>query len=162
MTSFFSGHFELSFYSIFIDQSNGFYNSKVRKGGKVLLSMSMNKNITQSFFLFQAPNTPTMISLFCLYGYSLSIYIPVALLWTIQVQWLQWLFVLMAAFVSGAVLIFWLLPALRKSKYFLILIGSILAFHFLLAAGFMLYFFHAPSVVPVIAASTRAPTTVVV
>ncbi|KOB76337.1 Protein YIPF1 [Operophtera brumata] len=63
----------------------------------------------------------------------------------IQVTWLQWLFVLMAAFVSGAVLIFWLMPALRKSRYFLVLVGSILAFHFLLAAGFMLYFFHAPS-----------------
>ncbi|XP_023941775.1 protein YIPF1 [Bicyclus anynana] len=92
----------------------------------------------------QASSSPSMISLFCLYGYSLSIYIPVAVLWTIQVSWLQWLFVLMAAFVSGAVLIFWLLPALKKSRYYLILIASILAFHFLLATGFMLYFFHVP------------------
>ncbi|OWR55237.1 protein YIPF2 [Danaus plexippus] len=101
----------------------------------------------------QASASPTMISLFCLYGYSLSIYIPVAILWTIQVSWLQWLFVLMAALVSGAVLIFWLLPALKKSKYSLILIGSILGFHFLLASGFMLYFFHVPNTVD--------PTTVV-
>uniref|UniRef100_A0A1E1W2L8 Protein YIPF n=1 Tax=Pectinophora gossypiella TaxID=13191 RepID=A0A1E1W2L8_PECGO len=93
----------------------------------------------------QTSKTPTMISLFCLYGYSLAIYIPVAVLWTIPVLWLQWLFVLMAACVSGAVLIFWLLPALRKSKYFFILVGSILGFHFLLATGFMLYFFHTPS-----------------
>ncbi|CAG4994289.1 unnamed protein product [Parnassius apollo] len=93
----------------------------------------------------QVSNTPSMMSLFCLYGYSLSIYIPVAILWTIQVSWLQWLFVLMAAFVSGAVLIFWLLPALRKSRYFPIVVGSILAFHFLLATGFMLFFFHVPS-----------------
>ncbi|XP_073954273.1 protein YIPF2 [Choristoneura fumiferana] len=94
----------------------------------------------------QASPTPTMMSLFCLYGYSLSIYIPVAILWTIQVSWLQWLFVLMAALVSGAVLIFWLMPALKKSRYSLLLIGSIIGFHFLLAAGFMLYFFHVPSV----------------
>lgn len=93
----------------------------------------------------QNTSSPTMMSLFCLYGYSLSIYIPVAVLWTIQVFWLQWLLVIVAAFVSGAVLIFWLLPALKKSKYYLILGGSILAFHFLLAAGFMLYFFHRPS-----------------
>ncbi|KAG6442888.1 protein YIPF1 [Manduca sexta] len=101
----------------------------------------------------QTSRTPSMISLFCLYGYSLSIYIPVAILWTIQISWLQWLFVLMAAFVSGAVLIFWLLPALKNTKYFIILAGSILAFHFLLAAGFMLYFFHAPSkpeIIPII------------
>ncbi|CAH2055958.1 unnamed protein product, partial [Iphiclides podalirius] len=105
----------------------------------------------------QQSTSPTMMSLFCLYGYSLSIYIPVAVFWTIQVSWLQWLFVLMAAFVSGAVLIFWLLPALRKSRYFPILVGSILAFHFLLAAGFMLYFFHVPDTVeasPAVASSS--------
>ncbi|XP_050672969.1 protein YIPF1 [Leptidea sinapis] len=105
----------------------------------------------------QTPESPTMMSLFCLYGYSLSIYIPVAILWTIQVSWLQWLLVLLGAFVSGAVLIFWLLPALRKSKYFLVLIASILAFHFLLAAGFMLYFFHVPdNVTTVLTTSTTA------
>ncbi|KAJ2945096.1 hypothetical protein O0L34_g9152 [Tuta absoluta] len=103
----------------------------------------------------QGSTTPTMISLFCLYGYSLSIYIPIAVLWTIQVSWLQWMFVITAACVSGAVLIFWLLPALRKSKYFLILVGSILAFHFLLATGFMLYFFHTPSVAAI--TTTVAP-----
>ncbi|CAG9133055.1 unnamed protein product [Plutella xylostella] len=96
----------------------------------------------------QGSTNPTMMSLFCLYGYSLSVYIPVAILWTIQVSWLQWLLVLLAAFVSGAVLIYWLLTTLRKSKYFLILVASILAVHFLLATGFMLYFFHIPSTVP--------------
>ncbi|XP_063365940.1 protein YIPF2 [Cydia amplana] len=107
----------------------------------------------------QTSTIPTMMSLFCLYGYSLSIYIPVAILWTIQVSWLQWLFVLMAALVSGAVLIFWLMPALKKSKYYLLLIGSIIGFHFLLATGFMLYFFHVPSahVLPTVAVSTHAP-----
>lgn len=106
----------------------------------------------------QTSNSPTMISLFCLYGYSLSIYIPVAILWTIPISWLQWLLVLMAALVSGAVLIFWLLPALKKSKYFLILTGSILAFHFLLATGFMLYFFHVPdSPSKLIAVTTVTP-----
>lgn len=107
----------------------------------------------------QATSSPTMISLFCLYGYSLSIYVPVAILWTIQVSWLQWLFVLMAAFVSGAVLIFWLLPALKKSRYSLILISGILAFHFLLATGFMLYFFHDPSAPkPVITVVSSTPS----
>lgn len=101
-------------------------------------------NFVITFILLQTSKSPTMMSLFCLYGYSLSIYIPVAILWMIQVFWLQWLFVLMAAFVSGAVLIFWLLPALRKSRYFVILVGCILGLHFLLATGFMLYFFHSP------------------
>lgn len=108
----------------------------------------------------QQSKIPTMMSLFCLYGYSLSIYIPVAVLWTIQVSWLQWLLVLMAAFISGAVLIFWLLPALKKSKYNFILIIAILAIHFLLAAGFMLYFFHGRGtpVVPSVAPSAAVTT----
>lgn len=66
--------------------------------------------------------SPSIMALFCLYGYSLSIYIPVSILWTIQVSWLQWSLVLTAAFVSGAVLVFWLLPALRRSRYFFILV----------------------------------------
>ncbi|VVC94617.1 unnamed protein product [Leptidea sinapis] len=116
-----------------------------------------NKEIHWRYDFHLTPESPTMMSLFCLYGYSLSIYIPVAILWTIQVSWLQWLLVLLGAFVSGAVLIFWLLPALRKSKYFLVLIASILAFHFLLAAGFMLYFFHVPdNVTTVLTTSTTA------
>ncbi|XP_077283066.1 protein YIPF1 [Arctopsyche grandis] len=90
-------------------------------------------------------NSPSMMSLFCIYGYSLSIYIPVSILWTIQVSWLQWLLVLTAALLSGLVLVYLLLPALKRSQRYIILIACILGFHFLLAAGFMLYFFHVPS-----------------
>ncbi|XP_072945439.1 protein YIPF2 [Epargyreus clarus] len=103
---------------------------------------------TEDSHLIEEQSSPTMISLFCLYGYSLSIYIPVAILWTIQVSWLQWVLVLMAALDSGVALVFWLLPALKRSRYSLILIGTILAIHFLLAAGFMLYFFHVPDSEP--------------
>lgn len=46
---------------------------------------------------------------------------------------------------SGSVLIAVLTPALRNSKISLFLIIAILGAHFLLAAGFMLYFFHVPS-----------------
>lgn len=31
------------------------------------------------------PTTPSLLSLVCVYGYSLAIYIPVSVLWTIQV-----------------------------------------------------------------------------
>jgi hypothetical protein len=37
------------------------------------------------FDLFQGPFTPSLLSLVCLYGYSLAVYIPVSILWTIQV-----------------------------------------------------------------------------
>lgn len=35
--------------------------------------------------LDESPYTPSLLSLVCLYGYSLAIYIPVSILWTIQV-----------------------------------------------------------------------------
>jgi protein YIPF1/2 len=87
-----------------------------------------------------------LLSIVCLYGYSLAVYIPVAILWTIQVSFLQWLLVLTAAFLSGSVLINILLPSLKASKYSLFLIIGIGAAHFLLAAGFMLSFFHSVQV----------------
>uniref|UniRef100_A0A1A9WWX0 Protein YIPF n=1 Tax=Glossina brevipalpis TaxID=37001 RepID=A0A1A9WWX0_9MUSC len=92
-----------------------------------------------------ADYTPTLLSLMCIYGYSLSIYIPVSILWVIQISFLQWLLVISAALLSGSVLIAVLTPALRNSKLSLFLIFGILSAHFLLAAGFMLYFFHVPS-----------------
>lgn len=36
--------------------------------------------------LFQAPYVPTLLSIVCLYGYSLAVYVPVSVLWTIQVR----------------------------------------------------------------------------
>jgi protein YIPF1/2 len=80
-----------------------------------------------------------------LYGYSLAVYIPVSVLWTIQFSLLQWLLVSTAAFLSGSVLIFVMIPALRYSKYSFIIMVSIAVAHFILAAGFMLYFFHVPA-----------------
>jgi protein YIPF1/2 len=53
--------------------------------------------------------------------------------------------VLTGAFLSGSVLINTLLPSLKLSKYSFFLIIAIAAAHFLLAAGFMLKFFHVPA-----------------
>lgn len=87
---------------------------------------------------------PNLLELVCVYGYSLFIYIPVSILWTIQVNWLQWLLVIVAACISGSVLLLTLMPALKLSKHKLVLILGIISCHTLLAAGFMLYFFHVP------------------
>ncbi|KAJ8919380.1 hypothetical protein NQ315_016473 [Exocentrus adspersus] len=88
--------------------------------------------------------TPGALELICIYGYSLFIYIPISILWTIQISLLKWLLVLIAAFISGSVLLLTLLPALRLSKHKFLLIVGIISCHLLLAAGFMLYFFHDP------------------
>ncbi|KAH8387875.1 hypothetical protein KR093_009998 [Drosophila rubida] len=92
-----------------------------------------------------ASYTPSLLSLMCVYGYSLAIYIPVSILWMINISLLQWLLVITAAMLSGTVLIAVLTPALRNSQYSLFLIVGILAAHVVLAAGFLLYFFHSPA-----------------
>lgn len=94
--------------------------------------------------LIEAYAVPGLLELLCLYGYSLAIYIPVAFLWTIQIGWLQWSLVLVATFMSGGVLLRSLLPVVA-GKHRVIYIVTILGMHVLLAAGFMLYFFHVPS-----------------
>ncbi|KAL1509054.1 hypothetical protein ABEB36_003855 [Hypothenemus hampei] len=92
--------------------------------------------------------TPGALELVCIYGYSLFIYIPAAVLWTIQISLVQWILVLIAAFISGSVLLLTLMPALRLSKHKYILIIGIVTCHLLLTAGFMLYFFHVPNTIP--------------
>lgn len=96
------------------------------------------------YYISQSPYTPSLLTLICVYGYSLAIYIPVSILWVIQLSLLQWLLVITATFLSGSVLVLVLTPALRVSRVSLILAAAIVGAHFLLATGFMLYFFHVP------------------
>lgn len=88
----------------------------------------------------------SFLELVCLYGYSLSIYIPVSILWLIQYSWWQWICVLAGAGLSGAVLFMPIWPAVRDgaTKSAVIVMVVILGLHLLLACGFMLYFFHVP------------------
>lgn len=113
-----------------------------------LLKWSIHVNDIEGL---EGDTSPGALELICIYGYSLFIYIPVSILWTIQISVLQWSLVLIATFVSGSVLLLTVMPALRLSKYKMLLCFGILFCHLLLAAGFMLYFFHVPSlpVVPV-------------
>ncbi|XP_070163665.1 protein YIPF1 [Polyergus mexicanus] len=92
--------------------------------------------------LIESYAAPGLLELLCLYGYSLSIYIPMAFLWAIQIGWLQWSLVILATFLSGGVLLRSLLPVIA-GKHRIIYIAVILGMHLLLAAGFMLYYFHA-------------------
>jgi hypothetical protein len=69
-----------------------------------------------------------------------------------QFSFLQWLLVLTGAFLSGSVLVNTLMPSLKLSKYSFFLIIGIAASHFLLAAGFMMKFYHATGSTPVSAA----------
>ncbi|XP_012281321.1 protein YIPF1 [Orussus abietinus] len=108
------------------------------------LKWTSSESHNETELIEQVPLTPGLLELLCLYGYSLAIYIPVAFFWTIQITWLQWALVGVAALLSGGVLLQSLLPFIKgkhKPIYFTVILGL----HVLLAAGFMLYFFHFPS-----------------
>ncbi|XP_012227259.1 protein YIPF1 [Linepithema humile] len=94
--------------------------------------------------LIESYALPGLLELLCLYGYSLTIYIPVVFLWVIQISWLQWGLVILATFLSGGVLLRSLLPVVTN-KHRIIYVAVILGMHLLLAAGFMLYFYHVSS-----------------
>lgn len=100
--------------------------------------------------------TPGLLELVCLYGYSLAIYIPVAFLWTIQINWLQWGLVLYASLLSGGVLIRSLMPVIT-GKHKIIYAAVILGLHLALAVGFMEYFFHTS--IPISAADVTSAIT---
>ena len=89
----------------------------------------------------------TFIEILCIYGYSLFIYIPIALLWMINISILQWILVLLAIVLSGSVLAFTFWPVFSAdSKGLAIFVTCmILVFHAALGLSFMLYFFHYPN-----------------
>lgn len=88
----------------------------------------------------------TFMEIVCVYGYSLSIYVPVSILWVIQIGWLQWLLVVIGAVLSGSVLLMTIWPAVEgnQRQVSCAIVITMLVLHLLLAAGFMLYFFHVP------------------
>ncbi|XP_024117261.1 protein YIPF1 [Oryzias melastigma] len=81
----------------------------------------------------------------CVYGYSLFIYIPTSVLWSIPVQWLQWILVLVSMGVSGSVLVLTFWPVVRDDTKVMAAatLATILVLHTLLAVGCKLYFFQA-------------------
>ncbi|KAL5016089.1 hypothetical protein ScPMuIL_005678 [Solemya velum] len=105
----------------------------------------------------------SFLEILCVYGYSLAIYIPISILWVIQVNWLQWSLVIVGALLSGSVLLLTFWPAIRDDNKQIawITMALIFAFHAALAVGFVLYFFHVPvatTLVPTTAASAVIPT----
>lgn len=104
----------------------------------------------------------SLVETLCLYGYSLSIYVPISILWAVHLTWLRWLLMVVGALLSGAVLVSTLWPSLRDEtrKMAVIVITIVFTLHALLALGFVEYFFHhdpahspRPSTAPVISSS---------
>lgn len=92
----------------------------------------------------QSSNRYSLLEILCVYGYSLAIYVPISVLWIIQVSWFQWILVIVGAILSGTVLIqtFWPIFKEDNKKIAAVVLCLILVFHTLLAVGFVTYFFH--------------------
>ncbi|KAK7072169.1 Yip1 member 1, partial [Halocaridina rubra] len=88
----------------------------------------------------------SLLELLCLYGYSLSIFVPVSILWIVPQPWFKWCLAIVAPVLSGSVLVRTVWPSLsHDAKQIAIGIAVfILVLHATLALGFMLYFFAAP------------------
>ncbi|XP_060757312.1 protein YIPF2 [Neoarius graeffei] len=82
----------------------------------------------------------------CVYGYSLFIYIPTSILWTIPFGWLQWLLIVIAMLISGSVLVITFWPAVRDDTRMTAfsIMAVIVLLHALLAISCKLYFFPTP------------------
>lgn len=83
------------------------------------------------------------LELICIYGYSLTIFIPVSILWIIQIHWFQWIFALIASMISESVLIVIFWPKIRTDFKSIntFVIFSTLLLHFLMIICLMLVFY---------------------
>ena len=98
-------------------------------------------------------NTHSLFSMITLYGYSLAIFIPVSILWTVLIHFasLQWIITLAAAALSGGVLAISFWPVIKRDKQKIAygVIAAIVLLHLVLAVGFQLYFFRSVSSSPI-------------
>ncbi|XP_014681574.1 PREDICTED: protein YIPF1-like [Priapulus caudatus] len=89
----------------------------------------------------------TFLEIACVYGYSLTVYVPISILWVIPFVWLRWLLLVIGTSTSGFVLLWAFWPAVRDEGKKIIGIGCMLLvglMHVGLAIGFLLYFFQVP------------------
>ncbi|CAF1454934.1 unnamed protein product [Rotaria magnacalcarata] len=89
-------------------------------------------------------NEYTFLELLCIYGYSLTIFIPVSILWMIPIVWLQWLLTIIASVISGSVLIvtFWPSVDSDRKSFNAISMLVVLSAHLFMAICIMMVFFH--------------------
>lgn len=85
----------------------------------------------------------SFLQIVCVYGYSLSIYIPAVILWIIPNEGLRWCSIVVALCLSGSVLVLTFWPAIRddKPRITTAIISTIVILHVLLAVGCKACFF---------------------
>lgn len=88
----------------------------------------------------------SLLETVCAYGYSLSVYIPISILWLINIRLIQLILLSLGALLSGCVLLLSFAPVVHsdpsktiKSSYLILIL--IVLMHALLAFSFLEYFF---------------------
>lgn len=101
----------------------------------------------------------SLLETLCLYGYSLSIYVPISILWAVELWWLRWLLMTVGCVLSGLVLVATLWPSFRDDSRKVAFITSLVIFllHDLLALGFVEYFFQHGTPTPGVAPTSSLP-----
>ncbi|XP_008275397.1 protein YIPF1 [Stegastes partitus] len=96
--------------------------------------------------------TYSFIEIVCVYGYSLSIYIPAVVLSIIPFDWVRWCSIVVALCLSGSVLMMTFWPAVREDhpKMIIAIMAGIVMLNALLAIGCKIYFFGKPIQAPAI------------
>lgn len=86
----------------------------------------------------------SFVELLCIYGYSLTIFIPISILWIIPITWLQWLLTIIASLISGSVLVVTFWPTINsdEKRFNAVSMLIVLLAHLLMAICIMLVFFH--------------------
>lgn len=100
------------------------------------------------FWWRQSRSNVTFLESICIYGYSLAVYVPISILWLIPNQIFQTILVIIGMILSGSVLVMTFWPTVKDDdkRVAVAIMAGILIFHGLLALGFLLYFFHSPTV----------------
>ncbi|XP_057288907.1 protein YIPF1 isoform X2 [Pezoporus wallicus] len=88
----------------------------------------------------------SFLEIVCVYGYSLFVYIPTAILWIIPQKVVRWVLMIFSLCLSGSVLVMTFWPAVRDDnrRIALATVGTVVLLHALLAVGCLAYFFDAP------------------
>ncbi|KAI1720279.1 yip1 domain-containing protein [Ditylenchus destructor] len=84
------------------------------------------------------------MELLCAYGYSLSIFVPVSVLWLVQIHWFRWFLIIASVTLSGFVLANSLWPTIKGDSNRVLavaFIGGVILLHVLLAVGFKAFYF---------------------
>lgn len=96
-----------------------------------------------AFFFAKLESSSGYLDILCLYGYSLFVYIPISFLLLIPSGTVDWILVIIAASLSGAVVAISLWPLMRdgSKKSRLIILTFVILAHVAFSLSFRLYFF---------------------